>query len=390
MGRRIGVTNPEGQHGTVDPDVGVSSFVPDTLANQAAGVAGSFVNARLFGIPGFMTGQARRVRDFTEQHAEEFNRLGMLGRTARGTYGLLGKAGDVAAPFFARQPSTGGEQAAQLAAGLAGGLTGLPGKAAGRALRPVTETAHGAKFFLSGKQQIATAEQGRGALAGVMREAGDVLETRLGGLKGTFEVTDEVGRLQQAMQADPNLAALVQQGIEKAARVGDTTLMDLLTSPSPSKIVSALQGQQMLATLRMAKPVGQALGRAGSSMLHKGGAFLRQTSDEALELLTHVKDIQAKAVQAFPKAFPDIIGEFAVKAKGFRELVPKFKKGALVGNIKQGFGDPEVAKTVQQTLPADVVRELFLPTQARQVGQALKWTGIAGVAGEGIRRLWPQ
>ena len=251
-------------------------------------------------------------------------------------------------------------------------------------------TARGIPFLASSKQKIKTAERGRAALGEVMGKAGDVLEQKLGQLKGSLDLTDEIGQLQQAMQSNPGLAGIIQQGIEKAARVGDTVLIDLLTSPNPSKVVSALQGQQVLATLRMAKPVGQALGRAGKSMLNKGGAFLRQTSDEALDLLTHIKGIQSKAVQTFPQAFPEIVGEFAKKAHGFRELVPKFKKGALVGNIARGFGDPEIAQTVRQTLPADIVRELFFPSQAkRNIGIVAGAAGLGGGAAA-VRRLFSQ
>lgn len=253
-------------------------------------------------------------------------------------------------------------------AGVAGALTlggaGLA-KAAGTAVKGV----RGLPFHLSKSNRLNLANESRSALMGATKGAGETLEQSLSQVPGTVDMSQEIRQLSAAMQTNPEVASLVNQGIEKAGRMGDTVLAEALTSPHAVSPFSAQQIQQILATLKQSRQVSGSLMRAGR-MEGQGGKFLTQTSDSVMDVLGHENAMLEKASQSLPESFGQAREAFKTVARGQRELTPYFSKARLIPNMSSGFPE-EIQQTVQQVLPAKIARKVLAPAVTKRIGKAV-------------------
>ena len=225
------VRNPEGQYGTIDPSVGVSSFIPDSpfrqgLQKVAGAVSSSFLSP------------VRRAAKFSTMGMPEAMKpaAGGLAGTVTGMMTGIpfgGYAGGVAGQALGELAQNDSEGSAL--GTVAGGL-GIASTLSG-----VRSLVRGGKILFSRKNREQLAQRVMKAPGVRRKQANRLFGRELGKMEGTVDLSEDVAKLHETANATAQGKSL----LDAAKRSLSKELGSVLDDPTKATALNATQATEL-------------------------------------------------------------------------------------------------------------------------------------------------
>lgn len=353
-----------------------SVIMPGVPYRDIPGVISAGVDEAAFGIPKFIAGKMGKQLPEAESApgklASGAARVGgfMLG----GPMKLAGKAAGKLAPKFIRSAAEGAaslgstaltqpeEIPGNAAMGAAGGVAA---EVVGAGLKGFGKAAQGVRTLFSEDKQVKLAEKAREIFNQVKSGSGQAFEASMKQLPGQINIADDVAAISKLNQ-NPETAAVLEEAIANAAKVGDDSLIQVLTDSSMTS-VSPLEAHRVATTLEQIPSILRQR-QANPNLYQSGGGKLLKMGDYDRIFSELAKAIKAKIAQAHPDAYSKIIEQYGKIQRGAQLLTPEFSQrgNRLIKNIKSGFNGGEIAKAATELMPGEIMKEVFGVAKAKK------------------------
>lgn len=136
--------------------------------------------------------------------------------------------------------------------------------------------------------------------------------------------------------------------------------------------------------------------KAFQDIRNEFGKGVNYTSGKVDSSVRDIMDeLRFKQAEPFPEAMKELRNKYGKGIEAFKEIRPMFGKKNLEGNIRKGFGNAEVKKSLKEALPKDVVDEILQigkhniasETTKEVAKKGLPWAGGVWAGTEAFKRF---